>query len=159
MVTLIQIMLINKGRLFFIILSMVWLSFFLSFFLSFINHHLNHHVLFYFSGCLAVYQIWSQFPLAFEFNDQFLMDILDHVTSLRFGTIFILLRIREFYHLFQLFIGVAGTFLYDSQKKRQQGSVPARTVSLWTYMLCMSNCVVFCSSSFHVPMFFVVCLF
>lgn len=56
-----------------------------------IGHGDDHHsdadrspVFLQFIDC--VWQITQQFPNAFEFNDYFLMTILDHLYSCRFGT-------------------------------------------------------------------------
>lgn len=57
----------------------------------------------------CVWQITKQFPTAFEFNEQFLITILDHLYSCRFGT-----------------------FLYNCESVRQKEGVRERTVSLWS---------------------------
>lgn len=60
----------------------------------------------------CVWQVYRQFPYAFEFNEQYLMIILDHLYSCRFGT-----------------------FMYSTEKERRtmeaQGS---GTISLWTFI-------------------------
>mmetsp|Transcript_15345 Transcript_15345/g.30154 ORF Transcript_15345/g.30154 Transcript_15345/m.30154 type:complete len:877 (+) Transcript_15345:39-2669(+) len=60
----------------------------------------------------SIYQLTRQFPLAFEFNERFLLEVMDQVLSCRFGT-----------------------FLYNSDKERHEADVKSRTVSLWTWML------------------------
>eukprot|EP00742_Colponemidia_sp_Colp-10_P010695 GILJ01011769.1.p1 GENE.GILJ01011769.1~~GILJ01011769.1.p1 ORF type:complete len:1254 (-),score=118.15 GILJ01011769.1:125-3886(-) len=59
----------------------------------------------------CVYQILRQFPSAFEFNEEFLLAIVDNVYSCRFGT-----------------------FLFNCERERQEHSVRQRTVSLWTFI-------------------------
>jgi myotubularin-related protein 1/2 len=59
----------------------------------------------------CVWQIMRQFPFAFEFNEFFLIQILDHVYSCRFGT-----------------------FLFNSEKERREKEVKRRTASLWSYL-------------------------
>ncbi|XP_036160615.1 myotubularin isoform X4 [Myotis myotis] len=57
----------------------------------------------------CVWQMSKQFPTAFEFNERFLMTILDHLYSCRFGT-----------------------FLYNCESARERQKVTERTVSLWS---------------------------
>ncbi|XP_046398778.1 myotubularin-related protein 2 isoform X1 [Ischnura elegans] len=57
----------------------------------------------------CVWQITQQFPNAFEFNEHFLITILDHLYSCRFGT-----------------------FLFNSERERAAEGVKQRTVSLWS---------------------------
>ena len=59
----------------------------------------------------CVWQICSQFPFSFEFNESFLMIILDHLYSNLFGT-----------------------FLYNSDKERKQFEVRKHTQSLWSFV-------------------------
>ncbi|KAM5290730.1 myotubularin isoform 6-T8 [Glossophaga mutica] len=57
----------------------------------------------------CVWQMSKQFPTAFEFNERFLVTILDHLYSCRFGT-----------------------FLYNCESARERQKVMERTVSLWS---------------------------
>ncbi|KFO37450.1 Myotubularin [Fukomys damarensis] len=57
----------------------------------------------------CVWQMSKQFPTAFEFNERFLITILDHLYSCRFGT-----------------------FLFNCESVRERQKVPERTVSLWS---------------------------
>ncbi|XP_074738389.1 myotubularin isoform X4 [Strix uralensis] len=57
----------------------------------------------------CVWQMSKQFPTAFEFNEQFLITILDHLYSCRFGT-----------------------FLYNSESLREKEKVSEKTLSLWS---------------------------
>ncbi|XP_055125250.1 myotubularin isoform X2 [Symphalangus syndactylus] len=57
----------------------------------------------------CVWQMSKQFPTAFEFNEQFLIIILDHLYSCRFGT-----------------------FLFNCESARERQKVTERTVSLWS---------------------------
>uniref|UniRef100_A0A8C8X811 Myotubularin n=2 Tax=Panthera TaxID=9688 RepID=A0A8C8X811_PANLE len=57
----------------------------------------------------CVWQMSKQFPTAFEFNERFLITILDHLYSCRFGT-----------------------FLYNCESARERQKVTERTVSLWS---------------------------
>ncbi|XP_042564332.1 myotubularin-related protein 1-like [Clupea harengus] len=59
----------------------------------------------------GVWQMTRQFPSAFEFNELFLITVLDHLYSCLFGT-----------------------FLYNSEQERILKEVPAKTVSLWAYI-------------------------
>ncbi|XP_028450863.1 phosphatidylinositol-3,5-bisphosphate 3-phosphatase MTMR2 isoform X2 [Perca flavescens] len=59
----------------------------------------------------CVWQLTRQFPAAFEFNEYFLVTILDHLYSCLFGT-----------------------FLCNSEQQRLKEEVPKRTVSLWAYV-------------------------
>ena len=59
----------------------------------------------------CVFQILSQFPTEFEFNERFLLEISHHVISLRFGT-----------------------FLGNNDQDRNIENVKKRTVSLWSYL-------------------------
>ncbi|XP_056155965.1 myotubularin-related protein 1a isoform X1 [Lampris incognitus] len=59
----------------------------------------------------CVWQMTQQFPAAFEFNELFLITILDHLYSCLFGT-----------------------FLYNSEKERIVEDVQTKTVSLWSYI-------------------------
>uniref|UniRef100_I3MQD1 Myotubularin n=1 Tax=Ictidomys tridecemlineatus TaxID=43179 RepID=I3MQD1_ICTTR len=52
---------------------------------------------------------FASFPTAFEFNEQFLITILDHLYSCRFGT-----------------------FLFNCESARERQKVTERTVSLWS---------------------------
>ncbi|XP_043377649.1 myotubularin isoform X2 [Chelonia mydas] len=57
----------------------------------------------------CVWQMSKQFPTAFEFNEQFLITILDHLYSCRFGT-----------------------FLYSCESVREKEKVTERTLSTWS---------------------------
>ncbi|XP_074650541.1 phosphatidylinositol-3,5-bisphosphate 3-phosphatase MTMR2-like isoform X2 [Tubulanus polymorphus] len=59
----------------------------------------------------CIWQISQQFPGAFEFNEHFLITILDHLYSCLFGT-----------------------FLFNSEMLRTKEEVKTRTVSLWSYI-------------------------
>ncbi|KAI1903163.1 hypothetical protein AGOR_G00024380 [Albula goreensis] len=59
----------------------------------------------------CVWQMTRQFPAAFEFNEYFLITILDHLYSCLFGT-----------------------FLCNSEQQRVKDDLPKRTVSLWSYI-------------------------
>ncbi|CAG5114831.1 unnamed protein product [Candidula unifasciata] len=59
----------------------------------------------------CVWQMTQQFPNAFEFNENFLITILDHLYSCLFGT-----------------------FLYNCERERVKERVPELTVSLWSYI-------------------------
>jgi myotubularin-related protein 1/2 len=52
-----------------------------------------------------------QFPTAFEFNEYFLITILDH-----------------------LYICLFGTFLCNSEQQRGKVNLPKKTVSMWSYI-------------------------
>uniref|UniRef100_A0A182VV39 phosphatidylinositol-3,5-bisphosphate 3-phosphatase n=1 Tax=Anopheles minimus TaxID=112268 RepID=A0A182VV39_9DIPT len=81
-----------------------------------IGHGDNHHsdadrspVFLQFIDC--VWQISKQFPHALEFNEYFLITILDHLYSCRFGT-----------------------FLYNTERERVTNDLKNRTVSLWSFI-------------------------
>nr|A0JMK5.2 RecName: Full=Myotubularin-related protein 2; AltName: Full=Phosphatidylinositol-3,5-bisphosphate 3-phosphatase; AltName: Full=Phosphatidylinositol-3-phosphate phosphatase [Danio rerio] len=59
----------------------------------------------------CVWQMTRQFPAAFEFNEYFLITILDHLYSCLFGT-----------------------FLCNSEQQRLKEEIPKRTVSLWSFV-------------------------
>ena len=59
----------------------------------------------------CVFQVMTQFPEYFEFNEQLLLTIADHSTSCKFGT-----------------------FLCDSEKQRLALKVREKTISLWSYV-------------------------
>ncbi|EFA75615.1 GRAM domain-containing protein [Heterostelium album PN500] len=59
----------------------------------------------------CVYQILIQNPQRFEFNQQYLMEIIHHLYSCRFGT-----------------------FLYDSEAERVTNELSKKTQSLWSYL-------------------------
>uniref|UniRef100_A0A7N6BZ09 phosphatidylinositol-3,5-bisphosphate 3-phosphatase n=1 Tax=Anabas testudineus TaxID=64144 RepID=A0A7N6BZ09_ANATE len=59
----------------------------------------------------CVWQMTQQFPAAFEFNELFLITVLDHLYSCLFGT-----------------------FLYNSEEERTAKKVQTKTVSLWSYI-------------------------
>ncbi|XP_035382903.1 myotubularin-related protein 1b isoform X3 [Electrophorus electricus] len=59
----------------------------------------------------CVWQMSRQFPSAFEFNELFLIMVLDHLYSCLFGT-----------------------FLYNSEQERVSKEVYSKTVSLWSYI-------------------------
>lgn len=60
----------------------------------------------------CVWQMLRQSPLAFEYNERFLLELLHHSHSCRFGT-----------------------FLYNTEKERIQEKLSQSTESLWTYLL------------------------
>jgi len=60
----------------------------------------------------AVWQVMRQFPQAFEFSEEFLVSIAEHVYSCRFGT-----------------------FLFETEGERERHGLERHTASLWT-MLC-----------------------
>lgn len=92
-----------------------WLSFGHKFFLRIGHGNKNHPdadrspVFLQFIDC--VWQMTRQFPHAFEFNEHFLLTILDHLYSCLFGT-----------------------FLCDSEQQRVEETVPQESVSLWSYI-------------------------
>ncbi|UYV64126.1 MTMR2 [Cordylochernes scorpioides] len=59
----------------------------------------------------CVWQMTQKFPNAFEFNEHFLITILDHLYSCLFGT-----------------------FLFNSEQQRVKEDVKNRAVSLWSYI-------------------------
>uniref|UniRef100_A0A1A8P4E8 phosphatidylinositol-3,5-bisphosphate 3-phosphatase n=1 Tax=Nothobranchius pienaari TaxID=704102 RepID=A0A1A8P4E8_9TELE len=59
----------------------------------------------------CVWQMTRQFPAAFEFNELYLITVLDHLYSSLFGT-----------------------FLCNSEQERGAKEVQAKTVSLWSYI-------------------------
>ncbi|XP_053271941.1 myotubularin-related protein 1a isoform X1 [Pleuronectes platessa] len=59
----------------------------------------------------CVWQMTRQFSAAFEFNELFLITVLDHLYSCLFGT-----------------------FLYNSEEERAAKEVQTKTVSLWSYI-------------------------
>lgn len=59
----------------------------------------------------CVWQLTRQFPNAFEFNEDFLISIMDHVYSCLFGT-----------------------FLYNSEQQRMKEGVKTKTKSLWSLL-------------------------
>ncbi|CAG0900287.1 unnamed protein product [Darwinula stevensoni] len=59
----------------------------------------------------CVWQMTQQFPHAFEFNELFLITILDHLYSCRFGN-----------------------FLFNSERERMKEGVKGRTSSLWSFI-------------------------
>ncbi|XP_061920963.1 myotubularin-related protein 2-like isoform X1 [Entelurus aequoreus] len=59
----------------------------------------------------CVWQMTRQFPAAFEFNELFLVTVLDHLYSCLFGT-----------------------FVFNSEQERTAKEVHTRTVSLWSYI-------------------------
>eukprot|EP00727_Mastigamoeba_balamuthi_P011806 m51a1_g7248 hypothetical protein (1280) ;mRNA; r:130275-135432 len=59
----------------------------------------------------CVYQLTQQFPFSFQFNEKFLVALLDNLYSCRFGT-----------------------FLFNSEKERVDAKLDKRTTSLWSYI-------------------------
>jgi myotubularin-related protein 1/2 len=59
----------------------------------------------------CVYQLIQQKPTEFEFNEQFLITIMDHVYSCKYGT-----------------------FLYNNERQRVNRDLKNKTKSLWTYL-------------------------
>lgn len=60
----------------------------------------------------AVWQLWQQFPTAFEFSEGLLLFLADCYYDARFGT-----------------------FLYSTEKERVDNNAFARTVSVWAHVL------------------------
>jgi len=58
-----------------------------------------------------MFQLLSEFPTAFEYNEDFLIEIAHHSISLRFGT-----------------------FLYNSERERREQEVMNKTASLWDFI-------------------------
>ena len=75
----------------------------------------------------CTYHLTQQFPTAFEFNDTFLIELLDHVYDCRFGT-----------------------FLFDCHKQRMEAKLDVETLSLWSYLQNCSHRSSFLNS-FYVP--------
>ncbi|OWZ09929.1 Myotubularin [Phytophthora megakarya] len=67
----------------------------------------------------CVWQVMDQFPSVFEFNERYLILILDHLYSCRFGT-----------------------FLYNSQRERMEQESLHPTQSLWSYLSTVNRAVV-----------------
>eukprot|EP00028_Trichosphaerium_sp_Am-I-7-wt_P011763 CAMPEP_0168538298 /NCGR_PEP_ID=MMETSP0405-20121227/21003_1 /TAXON_ID=498012 /ORGANISM="Trichosphaerium sp, Strain Am-I-7 wt" /LENGTH=447 /DNA_ID=CAMNT_0008567351 /DNA_START=348 /DNA_END=1691 /DNA_ORIENTATION=- len=59
----------------------------------------------------CVYQVLYQYPNWFEFNETFLITIMDELYACRFGT-----------------------FLYNCERQRKQHNLAVRTLDLWTYI-------------------------
>lgn len=105
-----------------------------------IGHGDEHHsdadrspVFLQFIDC--VWQITRQFPNAFEFNEHFLITILDHLYSCRFGTF---LFSRYAYTCMTICLTLLEYTIQDitviySERERVQEQVKQRTVSLWSY--------------------------
>jgi hypothetical protein len=64
----------------------------------------------------CVYQIIRQFPLAFEFNENVLLCILEHLYSCHYGT-----------------------FLFDCERERKEADLVNKTDSLWSFVLDPNN--------------------
>nr|CAB3264056.1 myotubularin-related protein 2-like [Phallusia mammillata] len=64
----------------------------------------------------CVWQITQQFPTAFEFNEQFLILILDHLYSCLYGT-----------------------FLYNSERERKKEDLRKKTKSLWSLVMSLRD--------------------
>ncbi len=60
----------------------------------------------------CVWQLWEQFPTAFEFNEEFLFFVADSSTSCRFGN-----------------------FLYDCERQRVEAKTAKSTECLWTFVV------------------------
>lgn len=58
-----------------------------------------------------MWQIWRQHPAEFEFNEAFLLFLVDQTYSQQFGT-----------------------FLANSERHREALRLPARTVSIWSFI-------------------------
>ncbi|CAI5728388.1 unnamed protein product [Hyaloperonospora brassicae] len=67
----------------------------------------------------CVWQVLVQFPSAFEFNERYLILILDHLYSCRFGT-----------------------FLYNSERERLEQESVHPTQSLWSYLSTIDRAIV-----------------
>ncbi|XP_027625173.1 myotubularin isoform X3 [Tupaia chinensis] len=96
-----------------ILVQKEWISFGIKF-ASRIGHGDKNHadadrspIFLQFVDC--VWQMSKQFPTAFEFNERFLIMILDHLYSCRFGT-----------------------FLFNCESARERQKVTERTASLWS---------------------------
>lgn len=63
--------------------------------------------------CDTVYQLLVQFPRHFEFNSHFLVTLVHHLYSCRFGT-----------------------FFHNSDMVRRKMKMKEKTVSVWTYFMC-----------------------
>ncbi|XP_077984978.1 phosphatidylinositol-3,5-bisphosphate 3-phosphatase MTMR2-like [Glandiceps talaboti] len=59
----------------------------------------------------AVWQMTRQFPSAFEFNENFVITVLDHLYSCLFGT-----------------------FLFNCEREKAKEDVKGKTMSLWSYI-------------------------
>lgn len=86
-----------------------------------IGHGDSHHsdadrspVFLQFIDC--VWQISQQFPHALEFNEHFLITVLDHLYSCRFGT-----------------------FLFNTERERVQEDLKRKTKSLWSFVNAASD--------------------
>lgn len=60
----------------------------------------------------CIFQLLHQFPKDFEFNADFLADMMDYIDSCRFGN-----------------------FLFNNQRERHENKVWEKTASLWTFVL------------------------
>lgn len=73
-----------------------------------------------------------QFPNAFEFNEHFLITILDHLYSCRFGT-FLFSRYIFINDLPYIYVYTSHINNIYSERERVQEQVKQRTISLWSY--------------------------
>jgi hypothetical protein len=74
----------------------------------------------------CVYQLLMQYPNWFEFNEEYLISILDHLYSGRFGT-----------------------FLSDSERENETENLNENTLSLWPWLLLPENLVRFKNAEFY----------
>ena len=77
----------------------------------------------------SVWQLLQQFPLSFEFTEQFLHQLLTHSYSSEFGRY---THSHSCSQLETLSICVSGTFLYDTPQERERNR--NRTHSLWAHL-------------------------
>lgn len=73
----------------------------------------------------AVWQLLNQFPTAFEFNEWFLIEILDAMLSCRFGT-----------------------FLFNCEREKYEHKTKIETTSVWTYLLHPANLCKFVNATY-----------
>ncbi|KAI9913811.1 hypothetical protein PsorP6_006679 [Peronosclerospora sorghi] len=83
------------------------------------SNHSNEYSPIFLQWIDCVWQVVVQFPRAFEFNERYLMLILDHLYSCRFGT-----------------------FLYNSERERRDQEARHPTQSLWSYLSTLDDTIV-----------------
>ena len=64
----------------------------------------------------AVWQLTQMFPQAFQFNEKYLVTILEHTYSCQYGT-----------------------FVGNCEKQRSELKIREKTYSLWGYLVCTVN--------------------
>ena len=86
----------------------------------------------------CIWQIHSQYPCSFEFNEDFLLFLFEHAYASSFGMFFYLYQNKICLFMLNLFMKetlfTKGTFMCNNEAELMELKVKERTMSIWSHV-------------------------